>query len=329
MSEMTFRMDGTSRTQTPAGAPGAGAPIPPGPRLTTTVPKEFVHRAAVAEVLLTGWRRTDDTRFAVTAQWPRLHSFFTPVRGSHDPLLTAETIRQVGSLLAHAEFGTPLGHHFLMRDLSFTVEPRHLAIGGVPAGLELDVTCSQIRRRGSELAGLRYEAVVHRDGQIVATGGASYVCATPAVYRRLRGERASRSDVQPPPPLAAPVPPQSVGRSTPFDVVLSPTGDAQTWQLRVDTGHPILFDHPVDHIPGMVLLEAARQAATSVLRTDACVPTSFTGEFPRFAELDLPCRIELQHLPGDFAGLSSVRVTGHQEGEPVFSCVVGAPLLGS
>ncbi|MDX3850028.1 ScbA/BarX family gamma-butyrolactone biosynthesis protein [Streptomyces sp. AK02-01A] len=328
MSDMAFRMDGPSRTETPARPAGTEGRVPAGPRLTTTVPREFVHRAAVAEVLLTGWHRTDEARFAVTAQWPRLHSFFSPVQGRHDPLLAAETIRQVGSLLAHTEFGTPLGHHFLMRDLSLTVEPRHLAIGEVPAGLELDVTCSRIRRRGAELAGLRYEAVVHRDGQTVATGGASFDCVAPAVYRRLRGERAVSSGVRRP-PLGTPVPPGSVGRSTPLDVVLSPTGDAQVWQLRADPGHPILFDHPVDHIPGMVLLEAARQAANSLMRAGHCVLTSFSAEFPRFAELDLPCRIEARNMPGDFAGLPSVLVTGHQEDEEVFRCVVSAPLSDS
>ncbi|MET9479460.1 ScbA/BarX family gamma-butyrolactone biosynthesis protein [Streptomyces sp. NPDC006638] len=323
MSETTFRMNDTSGS---AGLYGPPCPSgPSAPPLTTTVPKEFVHRAAVAEVLLTGWRRVDATHFAVTAQWPRLHGFYSAVLGRHDPLLTAETIRQVGSLLSHAEFGVPLGHQFLMRDLSFTVDPRHLAVTGVPADLELDVRCSQIRRRGSELASMRYEAVVHRDGQIVATGGASFACASPAVYRRLRGGRAGTESSAQRPPLGTPVPPPDVGRTTPFDVVLSPTDDARVWQLRTDTTHPVLFDHPVDHIPGMLLLEAARQATLVTLGAGDRVLTSFTGSFDRYAELDLPCHVEARVLPEDFAGLASVLVTGHQEGEQVFSCVVSAP----
>ncbi|MFB7274776.1 ScbA/BarX family gamma-butyrolactone biosynthesis protein [Streptomyces sp. NPDC056244] len=330
MSEMTVRAvrtNGTPRTGRPAGPAGISAPAP---QLTTTVPREFVHRAAVAEVLLTGWRRVDEARFTVTGQWPRLHCFYTPIDGLHDPLLAAETVRQVGSLLAHAEFGTPLGHQFLLRDLSFTVEPGQLAVGGVPAGLELDVVCPEItRRRDGELAGLRYEAVVRRDGRTVATGRASFVCAAPAVYRRLRGERASRSDVRRP-PLTTPVAPWSVGRNGPYDVVLSPGGDEPGWLLRVDTGHPVLFDHPVDHIPGMVLLEAARQAATSVLRGGGgLVLTGCTAEFPRFAELDVPCRIQARRLSRRLGGESSVLVTGHQEGEQVFSGVVTAARPGA
>ncbi|WP_260845011.1 AfsA-related hotdog domain-containing protein [Streptomyces sp. SLBN-31] len=52
---------------------------------------------------------------------------------------------------------------------------------------------------------------------------------------------------------------------SPTDVVLSPLGQPHRWQLRVDTRHPVLFDHIVDHVPGMLLIEAARQAATATL----------------------------------------------------------------
>ncbi|MFB6979567.1 ScbA/BarX family gamma-butyrolactone biosynthesis protein [Streptomyces scopuliridis] len=311
------------------------------PSLTTTVPKEFVHRAAVAEVLLTGWERKDDTRFRVTAQWPRGHSFFSPIDGTHyDPLLATETIRQVGSLLAHAEFDVPLTHHFLMRDLAYTVRPEQLRISGTPAGLDIDVTCTAIRRRGTKLAGLRYEAVLKRDGEVAATGSASYTCTTPEVYRRLRGDR-THCDDRPQLPLTAPVSPRSVGRLSPTDVVLSPTDAPHRWQLRVDTRHPTLFDHPVDHIPGMVLIEAARQGAVSALATWPLLPTGIQSEFRRYAELDSPCLIEARHVASatDSAAASAsatasgdahtVLVTGHQNGLPVFtSTVVTTPLPG-
>ncbi|MFG2327721.1 AfsA-related hotdog domain-containing protein, partial [Streptomyces sp. NPDC048568] len=61
---------------------------------TSTVPSELVHRAAVAEVMLTDWQRLTETRYTMRAQWPRGHSFFTPLNGNHDPLIAAETIRQ-------------------------------------------------------------------------------------------------------------------------------------------------------------------------------------------------------------------------------------------
>ncbi|MDK0524553.1 ScbA/BarX family gamma-butyrolactone biosynthesis protein [Streptomyces sp. ML-6] len=327
MTATTIQPAGPVTHEAPVRDSPAAAPIAPPlfrfPSLTTTVPKEFVHRAAVAEVMLTDWKREDDTHFKVTAQWPRGHSFFSPIGAHHDPLLAAETIRQVGSLLAHAEFGVPLGHHFLMWDLQYTVEPDQMLIGDTPASLDIDITCTEVKQRGGALTGLRYEAVVHRDGRPAVTGSASYTCTTPAVYRRLRGDRGTPEG---PPRLAltAPASPQSVGRMSPIDVVLSPVGETNRWQLRADTRHHVLFDHPVDHVPGMVLLEAARQAAAAICEGSAVLPVDIASEFHRYAELDTPCMIQAQPLPDAVGGEQSVLVTGHQDGELVFTSTVKA-----
>ncbi|MBK3582101.1 hypothetical protein JHN63_51925, partial [Streptomyces sp. MBT65] len=157
--------------------------------LTRTVPKEFVHRASVAEVLLTDWHRTGQDRFTVSAQWPRAHSFFTPINGRHDPLIAAETIRQSGLLLAHTEYGVPLDHNFVMHDLTLTLDPAHLHVGTAPAALTIDVTCSDITRRRGRTAALRYTSTLRRDGHTLARADASCTCTPPAVYRRLRGNR--------------------------------------------------------------------------------------------------------------------------------------------
>ncbi|MFE7174759.1 ScbA/BarX family gamma-butyrolactone biosynthesis protein [Streptomyces sp. NPDC057616] len=290
------------------------------PSLTTTVPKEFVHRAAVAEVMLTGWQRRDEHHFSVAAQWPRAHSFFTPSEdGLHDPLIAAETIRQVGSLLAHAEYGVPLGHHFLMRHLDLSVDPGHLAVGSAPAALDLAVTAVETTLRAGHLAHLRYEVSILREGHTAATGSASFNTATPAVYRRLRG----RDDLAGVRALAltAPASPQSVARTSPVDVVLSPTTAPHHWQLRVDTRHPVLFDHPVDHVPGMVLLEAARQASAATAKRSATLPTRISATFTRYVELDTPCLIQAtphHHSPDGHT--ETIRVTGHQNTTEAFTC---------
>ncbi|MFY1675558.1 ScbA/BarX family gamma-butyrolactone biosynthesis protein [Streptomyces sp. WMMC905] len=290
------------------------------PSLTTTVPKEFVHRASVAEVMLTDWERREDHQFAVTAQWPRSHSFFTAVNGRHDPLIAAETLRQAGALLAHAEYGVPLGHHFLMWDLSLTVCPEHFLVGSAPAALDIEVVCSDIKMRRENLTGMRYRTVMRRAGHVVATGSASFTCMAPKVYQRLRADRLNDAGAQL--PLTAPTAPQNVGRVSPTDVVLSPVGQPGRWQLRVDTRHPVLFEHPVDHIPGMMLLEAARQATVATLG-EGSMPLSVTAEFSRYAELDAPCLIEARRLPRT-EHEEAVEVTGHQDGELAFRSTVTA-----
>ncbi|MGP4013544.1 ScbA/BarX family gamma-butyrolactone biosynthesis protein [Streptomyces sp. 4N124] len=326
MSVSTFQLERTTIN----GALAEGAPKAPAghgasrfPSLTTTVPKELVHRAAVAEVMLTDWRREDDTCFAMAGQWPRGHSFFTPVGdGYHDPLIAAETIRQAGILLAHAEFGAPLDLHFLVSDLDVAVRLPHFRVGDAPASLDITVTCPDVRRRGSSLAGMRIEAEIRRDGHVAATGGGSLTCITPPVYRRLRSRRATGTAGRL--PLTAPTAPQRVGRMSPTDVVLTPIAEAGRWQLRVDTRHPVLFDHPVDHVPGMLLMEAARQAAAATLEHSSFVPLSMANEFRRYVELDEPCLIEARRLPRTASGDDCVLVTGHQDAHVVFQSTVTA-----
>lgn len=326
MTASTFQTEGPSIEQ--SAAPAALSPfrtaVAYDRKLTTTVPRELVHRAAVAEVMLTDWKRLDDTRFDMTAQWPRGHSFFTAVEGAHhDPLIAAETIRQIGSLLAHAEFGVPFGHQFLMEELSVTVHPEQLEVARTPAALDLEVLCKEVKKRGSRLTSLCYETTVLREGRLAASGRFSFACIAPAVYRRLRPERVFDAEYGPI-PLTAPVAPQSVGRTSPADVVLSPTGEPNHWQLRVDTRHPVLFDHQVDHVPGMVLLEAARQGATVALGGSPILPLGLQCEFKKYAELDRPCLIDALRLPKAPSAPEMVLVTGHQDGNIVFTATVTA-----
>ncbi|QMV06648.1 hypothetical protein GJU35_13800 [Streptomyces lincolnensis] len=87
--------------------------------------------------------------------------------------------------------------------------------------------------------------------------------------------------------------------------------------MRVDTSHPLLFDRPDDHVPGMVLLEAARQAAAAVTPGDGTpYPLSMENTFDRYVEFDTPCWIEATPVT------DGVRVVGHQDGEQVFSSLV-------
>ncbi|WP_328513655.1 gamma-butyrolactone biosynthesis enzyme [Streptomyces mirabilis] len=295
------------------------------PRLTTTVPREYVHRAAVSEVLLTGWEAAaepagpDPDEFAVSAQWPRSHSFFTQSGGYQDPMLLIESVRQIGSLLAHAEFGVPFGHQFLMWDMFFSTSPELLVADAVPTEVELRTVCRDIVRRGRVLGGMRYDVTVLRDGRALATAGAAFSCTSPAVHRRLRAGRPTTSDRVVPPAID----PAAVGHSDDRHVLLaepgSASGSGDRWELRVDTAHPTFFDHPVDHIPGMVLLEAARQAALVSTGMPDALLLGLKSNFARYAEFDAPCWIEPQAEPHGTEGGVLVRVRGTQHAETVFT----------
>lgn len=294
----------------------------PSPWSTTTVPRGYVHRAAVAEVLLTGWENAGGSgtgpqdSFLVRAQWPRGHALFAPSGGHQDPMLLIESIRQAGSLLSHAEYGVPFGHQFLMWDMSFTAEPAAFTVGPTPTEVELHTTCHDIVRRGRTIAGMRYTVSVLRDGHAVAVGGARFSCTSPAAHRRLRGERPTTTEGTLPPAVA----PAAVGRTSQKDVLLAaPAQGEPHWELRIDTGHPIYFDHPVDHIPGMVLIEAGQQAARAATHRPDAILVGMESTFTRYAELDAPCRMEAEVEGLDSDGHLRVHVTAAQQGTQVFN----------
>jgi 2-oxo-3-(phosphooxy)propyl 3-oxoalkanoate synthase len=299
------------------------------PRLTTTVPKEYVHRACVAEVFLTGCTADKEQNFSLTGQWPRAHTLFNSTDGSgHDPLQVAETFRQTGMFLAHAELGVPLSHRFVMWDLSYTTHPENMTIALTPTDFRLEARCTEITWRRGAAGSLRLDLSIHRDGALVAHGAGSFSTMPRAVYDRLRANREPRPD----PAFSisgsrSPLAPPAVGRTSVRDVVLSATDTPGRWLLTPDLTHPIFFDHADDHFPGMVLLEGARQAASAALAPKRLRPTNASTRFFRYAELDRPCRVEATRISPESAGIMTVEVTGRQDEETVFVSTLTGPVL--
>lgn len=298
------------------------------PRLTTTVPREYVHRASVAEVFLTSCTRIDETHFALTGQWPRAHTYFNSSDGlRHDPLQVAETIRQAGLCLAHAELGVLLGQHFVLWDLSWTAAPEQLGIGATPTDFVVDAVIATEGRKNAVTVKRRLEVTIRRNGRTAATGTSRFTCLTPETYRRLRGAALSASPGPGPQEHPARMDPAEVGRTLPSEVVIAPTDRPHCWLLAPDTRHPVMFDHAGDHVPGMVLMEAVRQASCALLGPAATlIPVQATTEFHRYVEFGSPCWIEATPLPDQRGGLAGFLVTGRQDGRTVFTSSVSGPV---
>ncbi|WP_328942474.1 adhesin [Streptomyces sp. NBC_00250] len=277
------------------------------------------HRVRGEDTFPVEWRPLDGKdRFAVRATWPTGHPFFTPVRrGSepcHDPLMVVETLRQATMALLHAVHGLPLTRHILLSEISLSCDPTGLTVAGEEPDIE--IRFAELRSRRDQLTEIRVEWSVLRDACVVATGGAHARLAGPAVYRRLRGGHVEAGVVRPGPwTRRAPAP--LAGRSRPEDVLLGPSGREGVWELVVDTAHPTLFQRPNDHIPGMLFLEAARQAASAAVWPRPYLPASVRVAFDRYAEFDGgPCLLRAE--PGSTAG--AFEVTGYQDGARLFTC---------
>ncbi|WP_392957996.1 ScbA/BarX family gamma-butyrolactone biosynthesis protein [Streptomyces sp. LN245] len=298
------------------------------PRLTTTVPKEYVHRASLAEVFLSSCTPRAGLAYTLTGQWPRAHTYFTgPDPSSHDPLQVAETLRQAGILLAHTELGVPLGHHFVMWALSYTTDPAGLRIHNRPTDFTIQARCTELLQRRTTINRATIEMTLHRDHTPIAHGAVTFSTISPAVYTRLRGtttpptSTSTGTGAGTTPPMT----PASVNRRSPTDVVLTPTSHPHQWLLTPNLDHPVLFDHTSDHIPGMVLLEAARQAAHATTNTPHFTPTNTTTTFTRYTEFDQPCTIEVTHTQPDNTTTTTLHITGHQQNHTVFNSTITGP----
>uniref|UniRef100_A0AAU2V036 A-factor biosynthesis hotdog domain-containing protein n=1 Tax=Streptomyces sp. NBC_00003 TaxID=2903608 RepID=A0AAU2V036_9ACTN len=299
-------------------------PAPPVP----SVPRELVHKTNPDEVLLTGWHHTAPDAFAVTARWPDDHPFYEVRHGLHDPLILSETIRQIFPLLSHAVYEVPFGHHLLWDRYRFTLHPDALDAALLPPTVDLHVTCLEVVRRGRRTTALTLLIRAFRGGVPLATAHTRFTIQTPTVYRRLRARYAD-AHMWPAPQLTLPVRPPRVARTHARDVVLSPSHTPHRHQLRLDPRHAVLFDHPVDHVPGMLLLEAARQAAHHLHHPEPIVPIAMDCQFHRYLELHAPCWIDTRQLPPDALGRARTTFTFHQNNTPHFTTTLTHQRLDS
>jgi 2-oxo-3-(phosphooxy)propyl 3-oxoalkanoate synthase len=294
------------------------------------VHKELVHKHDPNAVLLTGWRETGADTFEVTARKLRHDGFYLSRDGAHDPLALSEMVRQLLPLLSHAAYDVPFGHHLIWDDFYYSFDTAALDTPCFPDELRLSVDCSGLTRRTTGVTAVPLRATIRHGGRYLGEAGTRFTIHSPTVYRRLRGahgdvHRAVSDAIRP----ALPLPPSRVGRSSPYDVVLSPGMGPGRWQLCVDTSHPDLFDHPVDHAPGMLLLEAARQATQAVAHPQPVVPAAMHADFHRYVELDAPCWVDAEILPADGDRRSRVRVSMRQHDELCFSADVTPALVPS
>ena len=284
-------------------------------------PMALTHRTRPADTFVHAWTQLGAQHFRLQVRLPHDHPFYPPTPdGTYDPLLLVETMRQSSNVVSHAGVGVPLGHHFMLSDLEFSCRPELLRVAAGMATMELDVFVPEIQYSAGRPSRLRCEWALRRAGAVVATGGARARFTDPRVYRRLRnGAQPPLAPVRPGPALS----PTLVGRDSPGDVMLSPGEGPQEWLLRADTSHPTLFQRPNDHIPGMLLLEAARQAATVLTGPASFIPAAGLIGFQSYAELTSPCLIRAEVLPAPSS--TRVKVTGVQDGKSVFTCLLEKP----
>jgi hypothetical protein len=289
----------------------------------TPVAHALVHRTSPAEVLLSDVAELAEGRFAAAAYWPRSHpTFDRPGDGRHSPLLVAETIRELGLYIPLAFYGADTRAHFLIEELSFAIDPHTEPRAGY-GGSEItcDIELDERRPPGPKAPrAFRLQVEFSAASGPFATASGRARTLTDAAYAAVRRrtqhptdaeldhaynetthdhdhdefdheheyhETAHDYDETTPEHGTEPADPTSVGVPQASDVLIAVSPTDAVSLHPTDPLHPFYFDHACDHVPGIVLIEAARQAAALTygaphLRPTVCSisTTAFTEPAP-------------------------------------------------
>lgn len=286
------------------------------PRFETTIPREFVHKRAVEEVFLTD-AIVDENRERVLAcaQLPRSHALYNDVENDfHDLLLILEIGRQGMTVYGHVRLDVPAETAFVMSGLRIEViDLEAMQQGAGPGELVVDVPFGEERRDGrGRPRAYKLEGRGEIDGRLAFEFTGEALLIREALYERLRSVPVEEDGVSPAP---VPVEPARVGRLSPRNVVVGDavrSGPELRCTLIADTTHPSFFDHPLDHVPGMLMLETARQAALLYVGELGWPPAEAVldlceAHFTQYAALCPPasCRVRATERPPGSEALSA------------------------
>ncbi|MFD9903151.1 AfsA-related hotdog domain-containing protein [Streptomyces sp. NPDC059063] len=308
--------------------------------------RTLIHRHHLTEVFLTDMERTGADTFVAAALLPAVHPHYTSRTAQAslrhpDPMLLLECCRQAETAAAHL-------YHDVERDTSFVLHDWSMELTGdlppspssaIPASTELVMTAvtHHPRHRAERLMGLGYTftlwAAGVRLGEVRMDVGYVAAAAYRVLRRRGRTSALPSSGSQPPAARGAALEPARAGRLNATDTLLldavaGPSACFAT--LRVAADNPSLFDHPQDHVPGMVLVEAARQLAAFAVAEwggpapDRTVMARMRARFSAYAELDAPVTMTAARV-----GEHGIGVTFHQNGADISRVEIQlAPLAG-
>jgi A-factor biosynthesis hotdog domain len=287
-------------------------------RFDRNVARELVHRRALAEVLIADTVQVAEDEFLLGTQLPRAHTLWSDrLYPYHDPLITVEICRQacIATLQRYYQVGPDWQFISKRIDLRvFNLDAYADREDGPPEGI-LRVRISNKQLRRGVLQEITLEGELSIDG---VPGGT--VIADVAVLPRKRFERLRAQQLRhklldgSPPASVQPLDSAEVGRIFGQNVVLGKCDpgarsapDERRYRAIVNQTHPCFFDHPLDHMPGALVMEVYRQAAIATA-TRAGAGTASTAvitrcdvQFSDFAELqaEVECSASAINEPQD------------------------------
>jgi len=285
---------------------------------SSTLPRQVVHRHAIHEVFVTDAAELPDGTVRCVGQLPRTHSYFSDQsaeKPSYDIVLLTEVFRQAQFVMCHNYLGVPLDEKFIFVDGDVAIEPSALEVGEEPARAQIDIRIVERFHRKEVLNGITVAMEMTVDGIPAASKRMSARWMSTSSWNKLREKGRAQLDFSGirQQPTSCWIEPATVGRTSRRNVVvggISVVDEGISGALIVNQRHPSLFDHPLDHVPAMLMFEAFRQIGLAVspmftFRPGASfVVKRYACDFVRFCELEFPTcfRVESGSVVHDASG---------------------------
>ena len=292
-----------------------------------TVPRSLVHKRSLDNVLLTEIRAGDDDRFLCAGRLPTAHCFFndadrTPQK---DILFYTELGRQASLAISHAFLDVNTEDVFIFEGSYATVTQAAWRSQSQAEPVVAVKILEATRRRNHAVSRVVAEHNISLGDDHVFHGIGSWTVQPAALFQRLRrmstqgrsgtaadaawDEARIRADRFP-------------GECDNVVVSLADYVDATdefVASLIVDDSHPYFFDHPCDHVPGMLLLEACSQLALAAFaETTGAAPgtagvCAYDVSFAQFVECGhrttLRAQVDAAETSGSSARSPKVRIS--------------------
>jgi A-factor biosynthesis hotdog domain len=285
----------------------------------SALPPELLEQRVPEQIFVTGWQLDDDGLTAAARL--HVHGRYADSSTPHLPVsMVADATIQVGMIAAINLLESPIHWEFMARRLWVTLEPLDYNRRG-PTDVEMTLSTSGgevgVKLRGGHEAGGSGYLTTRNSIEGRPSGGshASTFWLSRERYAELR--RRLRKRLGPAGALPESLEPEALaGVRDPGNALVStlePAGKrCYDACVIVDEDDPTYFGRPLDHVNGLLLLDAATQAsiAAACRELDASpeqvVVSATDVSFLAFAELDrlTRCRVQLDEEDGAEVELS-------------------------
>lgn len=247
-----------------------------------SIDRRYVHRQAINEVFITDSQQVDSNHFIFSAMLPKSHMYFNDFpelsdgHRCYDAMLLLEVFRQTSIYVTHKYYDVPLSAKFIFNNAEFKIlNYPLLEIMQKPLYSVIPVKITNLKYRKKILVGYTLEMTLLINNIACAQKRMGIGWMDDTVWKKLRAKNENLPSLNY--NIIKPANCTSVGRFFPRNVVI---GDVQmkdhalSATLIVDQSYSSIFDHPLDHIPGMFIIEACRQAALLAVNAYKDIPAN-------------------------------------------------------